>query len=182
MSIFSSLIKGDVHITGDITPSYSGLSAESFKLIRNRLERSGFDVKVIFLMRDPFERCWSAVRMARRNGKGDSTEAEQLRKAYKSNEFILRTNYKSTISALELAFEKDQIYYGLYEELFNGEKIKAISDFCGVAFNPDYVSKKFNVSPKLEDEAMVLKQEVRDFYSEVYEFCLERFPQTKDLW
>lgn len=102
--------------------------------------------------------------------------------AYESDEVILRTNYKSTINALELAFEKDQIYCGLYEELLNGEKVKAISDFCGVAFNPDYVSKKFNVSPKLAEEAMVLKQEVRDFYSEVYEFCLERFPQTKAHW
>ena len=120
--------------------------------------------------------------MARRNGKGESTETDQLRKAYNSDEFIFRTNYKSTIESLELAFEKEQIYYGIYEELFNLKRVKALSDFCGVPFKPEYVRKSFNVSPKLDDEALILRAEIRDYYAYVYDFCYERFPQTKSLW
>ena len=43
-------------LVGDITPSYSGLNSEHFKEIRQLLERHGFHVKVVFLMRDPVER------------------------------------------------------------------------------------------------------------------------------
>jgi hypothetical protein len=181
-SYFSSLMGAGIQLTGDITPSYSGLPADCFGLIRNKLERSGFDIKVVFLMRDPFERCWSAVRMWRRNGKTESPEIEQLRCAYQSGPFILRTNYKATIESLESAFDMNQIYYGIYEELFDFDKLKSLSDFIGVSFNPELTRKKFNSSPKCDYEASVLREEIREFYSHVYDFCFERFPQTKSLW
>ena len=46
-----------VTLTGDITPSYAGLSPEVYKEIKDGAEARGFRVKVIFLMRDPVERC-----------------------------------------------------------------------------------------------------------------------------
>ena len=179
---FSDLISKDITLTGDITPSYSGLSVSALRVIRKKIESKGFDMKVIFLMRDPFERCWSAVRMRRRNGTGASTELEQLRASYKSPQFMLRTNYKHTILALESVFNKNQIHYGIYEELFQTQRIKELSDFLEVPFRPELAEKKFNISPKSDDEALVLAQEIREFYSGVYDFCLERFPQTKNLW
>lgn len=45
----------------DITPSYSMLSAGDFAIVRDGLEAKGFDVKVVFLMRDPLERLWSSI-------------------------------------------------------------------------------------------------------------------------
>jgi len=179
---FSSLIRGDVRLTGDITPSYSGLPTSALHLIRDRIESAGFNIKIVFLMRDPFERCWSAVRMDRRNGREASPEIERLRNAYKSPDFIFRTNYKNTIQALESAFVPHQIYYGIYEELFKPEKIKELSDFLEVSYRPDLASKKFNTSPKIDNEALVLAKEIREFYSDVYTFCRERFPQTESLW
>lgn len=126
---FSSLICNGINLTGDITPSYSGLSADCFSLIRDKIESSGFDLKVVFLMRDPFERCWSAVRMDRLNTKKilDMSELDQLEAAYKTKNFIIRTAYNLTIEALEAAFSLDQIYYGIYEELFNDQKIEELS-------------------------------------------------------
>ncbi len=180
---FSSLICDGINLTGDITPSYSGLPADCFRLIRRRIESSGFDLKVIFLMRDPFERCWSAVRHSRRDRKGSvqSAEIDELRLAYANVHFILRTNYKHTIEALESAFNRKQIYYGIYEELFALQKIEEISEFIGVHCNPDFGREQLNVAPKLNDEALSLKSEIRKFYSDVYNFCFERFPQTKSL-
>lgn len=179
---FSSLICNKVNITGDITPSYAGLPADCFRLIRSKIESSGFDLKVVFLMRDPFERCWSAVRMLRKREKIELSELDQLKAAYRSDNFIFRTAYNRTIEALETAFTKEQIYYGIYEELFSDQRIEEISKFIGVPFRPEFSSKKWNVSPKLSDAPVALKNEIKKFYSEVYEFCFERFPQTKSLW
>ena len=182
---FSSLICNKINITGDITPSYAGLPADCLRLIRGKLESSGFDLKVIFLMRDPFERCWSAIRMQRLLNKEKNkelTDVEELRTKYSSEHFALRTKYNYTIEALESAFSRDQIYYGIYEELFNVQKIKEISKFVGVTCKPKFSQQKFNSSLKLSDEAIVLKSEIKQFYSDVYDFCFKRFPQTKSLW
>lgn len=181
---FSSLIYDDINITGDITPSYSGLPVDCFRMIRRKIESSGFNLKVVFLMRDPFQRCWSAVRMARRDKKEkiDLAEIDELRAAYGSADFIFRTTYNRTIEAIESSFDRDQIYYGLYEELFDVKRIEEISKFIGVPCKPNFSGEKFNVSPKLSDESLFLKSEIKEFYSDVYEFCFERFPQTKSLW
>ena len=179
---FSSLITGGISLTGDITPSYSGLPVEAFKLLRKKLESEGFDVKVVFLMRDPFERCWSAVRMGLRTKVLEGTEMDLLRSLYKSAGYIFRTNYVYTIKNLELVFEDKQIYYGIYEEIFELDALKSISDFVGVHYDPDFVKKYFNISPKSNTPELELKKEIVNFYSNVYQFCFERFPQTKMLW
>jgi len=47
-----------------------GVGAQKvFKSIQDGFERRGVTLKVIFLMRDPIQRCWSAVRMRRRNAR-----------------------------------------------------------------------------------------------------------------
>src|SRR5690606_37958151 len=66
---FKSIAGGDrsIRVVGDITPSYAGLPQEAFVLIRKHLLERHLQPWVIFLMRDPVERCWSAVRMGRRD-------------------------------------------------------------------------------------------------------------------
>ena len=179
---FSSLLSETVNCTGDITPSYSGLSASEFDTIRSRIESAGFQVKVLFLMRDPFERCWSAVRMMRRQGRLVRDELAELRECYRSDQFVLRTDYKRTIQSLEAAFETDKIHCAVHEELFSADGLEALSNFCGAHPTPEFSEKKFNVSEKTTQDAAVLRGEIRDYYAEVYEFCYERFPQTKVLW
>ena len=59
-SYFEGILARGYEVTGDITPSYCALDAASLALIKRRLTRYGFDIKIILLMRDPFERIWSA--------------------------------------------------------------------------------------------------------------------------
>ena len=47
----------------DITPSYAALEGPELAEVRARLEAAGFEVRVIFVMRDPVERAFSAFRM-----------------------------------------------------------------------------------------------------------------------
>ena len=55
----------DLTTFGDITPSYAALPESALSTIKSELEARGFKVKVVFLMRDPIERCWSMIRMQR---------------------------------------------------------------------------------------------------------------------
>jgi len=180
---FNNLIINGVTHTGDITPSYAGLPPKAFGIIKEKIEAAGFELKVIFLMRDPFERCWSAVRMLQRNGSGlEFSDAELLRQSYKTKPFELRTNYHSTIQTLESVFSPHQLYFGFYEDLFHTKSIQALSEFCDCPAQPSFASKKFNTAPKLNEDALALKSEVRQHYAAVYAYCEDRFPQTQQLW
>ena len=182
-SYFFSLVDDKTNLTGDITPAYSGLPAFVFEKIRKQIESAGFEIKVVFLMRDPFERCWSAARMDQIHGKGQNiSEFEYLRESYASEQYFFRTNYMATIQSLELAFDKEQIYYGIYEEMFHSESIQALSDFCCCSFQPDFAKNKFNATLKSNQAPLKLKDEVRKYYAGVYAFCEERFPATRFLW
>ena len=62
-SFFCALINDGFKITGDMTPFYQRLQQEELYFIKARLEKAGFHVKVIFLMRHPLEQIWSNIRM-----------------------------------------------------------------------------------------------------------------------
>lgn len=67
---FAGLLKRDgIRLTGDITPSYSGLSEETLLRIRDGFAARGIAVKPVFLMRDPVDRLQSMVRMGFRERK-----------------------------------------------------------------------------------------------------------------
>ena len=56
-SYFASRLKpSHIRLTGDITPSYAGLSAKSFQHIRNAFAQRGVTTRAVFIMRDPVER------------------------------------------------------------------------------------------------------------------------------
>lgn len=88
---FANLLAApDIRLTGDITPSYSGLSAATLAEIRDGMATRGVPTRVVFMMRDPVERSWSALRMSRREVARKTpamslprpTEFEQLRVSY----------------------------------------------------------------------------------------------------
>jgi hypothetical protein len=181
---FFNLVKNHVKGTGDITPSYSGLSADMYQVIKERIEGYGFKLKIVFLMRDPFERCCSAARMEKRKNKLlNDTDSNVLRKLYSTSNFILRTDYKRNIQALESVFKIENIYYGIYEEMFVKKKVDELSSFLEIDSNYEFANTRTKqLHPKLENIDEDLKNEIINFYSDVYKFCFKRFPQTSFLW
>lgn len=63
---FQSLLSTTVNITGDITPGYCLIDQPGLEQIGDILRRAGFKPRVIFLLRDPIDRIWSAARMIKR--------------------------------------------------------------------------------------------------------------------
>lgn len=165
-----------VQLTGDITPSYSGLSAKTLTQIRKGFERRDIRVRAMFLMRDPVERAWSAVRMRRREAlrvkpdlKFKTSEDEDLRALYTSENFVLRASYDRSIQAILTAFPREDVFFGFYETLFNVESIQSICAFLGLDYvAPDFGVQK-NVSPKKDDISETLKAEICKFYAASYQ-------------
>ena len=177
---FASLVKNGITSTADISPSYSGLPVHVFREIKERLETKNFDVKVIFLMRDPYQRCLSAVRMHKQSG--NIKKYLDLDQSFDSEHFVLRTNYKATVESLQSVFDDSKVFYGIYEELFTESVLKRLSSFCGVEYREELALKKYNDTVHDDNQDTNLKYKIHNFYSDVYDFCFEKFPQTKKLW
>lgn len=172
-------------VTGDITPAYQLLSADHFKTIRELLEKD-FDLKVIFLMRDPIDRLYSAFRMRDRYnakirpGREINVPAPQrFIRNYRTSASEGRTRYELAIQALEEAFDPAQLHYAFYEELFRPETFEAISRFVGVdGLAPDF-DEKVNASP---DQGGLSAEDIataREYYDATYAFCLQRFGEER---
>lgn len=94
----------------------------------------------------------------------------------------MRTDYRRTVAALEEVFAAGEIYFGVYEEMLTSPRLEELSRFCGVEPDVSFVSTRVNFSPKEQRVSAELKADVMAFYAEVYEFCGDRFPQTRQLW
>ncbi len=175
-------------LIGEITPSYSALSAKHFAEIRDLLKKD-FNVKVVFLMRDPIERILSAYRMVERKRRERGQQVnlpaqEQFKETYSGKQEVARTSYEKTIVALESAFEPSQIFYGFYETLFNEAEMKRLCRFLEINYIPANFDKRVNASPgggKLDAETI---KAARIFYDRTYKFCAERFSPDfiKSIW
>jgi hypothetical protein len=101
-------------VTGEITPAYSTLSEGEL----GQLSAVNPNVKLIYIMRDPVLRSWSAVmKLQRKLGRsGVPTSAEAIRYA-RSEGVSKRSSYLDCIERLERVFPRQQIFYGFFEQL-----------------------------------------------------------------
>lgn len=185
---FAGLLEqDDFSLTGDITPSYCALPVSVLTEIRDEFARRGVRVKVVFLMRDPVERCISAVKHVLRQpgesftgrchfaGDGETV----LRELYASPAFAMRGRYDQTLEHLEQVFAPEDIGLFFYETLFQEATVKQLCDFLGLPFLPADSDFKVNASDNEIGVGQALRSEVQRFYQPVY----ERFSvQAKDLW
>ena len=179
---FKSLLSDSVFMTGDFTPAYSMLKAEHFLIIKNRLENAGFDVKVIFQMRDPVERIWSSIRMRQATKNLDKVDFwKYVSQVYKSNHIVERARYDKTILELNAVFDSSNIHFDFFERLFEPAAVDRLNKFLGVELQNINPTEKVNPSNHISiPEYLTL--ECRDYYAEVYDFCNNRFPETRQLW
>ena len=187
-SYFDYLWAGDseVSIVGDITPSYCALKAEHLRVIKRNLESLGFEVKVIFFMRDPVERIWSVVRMANRDNVEKNTfqnlnEDEQVLGIYNKSHTEFRTRYDKTLQNLDKVFAGDNIYCCLYEDLFLPKSITSLARFIGIDESVFDAYEYFNATKKQHPLSASTIKEVASYYSSVYRFVGKRFP-VMDRW
>lgn len=180
------LIKQNKKIVGDFTPSHSALAKTALQKVSNEFTARNIDVKPIFLMRDPIERAWSALRTARRD---KSLRKDEFRRLGISNPYTLdddellkilpdttgykiRSNYQKTI---ENAFSKENIIYVFYKELFTDNSINWIVDRIGFEYIKPNLKNIANSSSKTSALLAKTLTYLHDRYDATYRFVRDRF-------
>ena len=148
---FSSLLKHPgIRLTGDITPSYSGLSSNTLQAIQRGFAAQDIPVRPVFLMRDPIERIISSLRMHRRKqGLRDSAgEIQALHQlCHERPERInLRSDYGHTLTALQNSFGLKHCFIGTYEQLFHQDCWAELCRFLGVRYQEPKWEQRVNAS------------------------------------
>lgn len=181
-SYFNRILNSGAELTGDITPAYSILTEEDFRRVRKQLDAIDARLSIVFLMRDPFERCWSAIRMMKLAENITETDEDMLLGRYDQIDFILRTRYDRTVRNLRSVFSETELYFGLYETMLYESELQRMSDFLGTSINRAAINERPNVSPKIQPISSQTREAVQGFYSEVYEFCCKEFPESRIHW
>ena len=179
---------GNIHLVGDITPAYSGLPTEAFRFIKTGLEEHGFKVKVVFIVRDPLERCWSSIRMEHRLKTKNNPKYKikddslAIASSYSNSNHEIRTRYEKTIKNLESVFHSENIFYAVFEKFFNKKSMLDLGNFLELKDFSPKIDEKINYTIKKEGK---IKEDVArklvNYYSETYYFCDSRF-DVKELW
>jgi hypothetical protein len=96
------------------------------------------------------------------------------------------SRYERTLHSLESVWDRDAIHYGLYEQLFREEEVRAICEFVGIDFRPPDFDKKSNVSAgkavaALPDDVV---RRVATHFADTYHAVAARFPDLDlaELW
>jgi len=105
--------KAEGLVAGEITPAYATLD----ETVLRRIKRLNDNIKLIFVMRDPVERAWSAVNNAAKKGAADASSVEKSIKRARESGAAARSAYGDTIRRLEAVFPASQVHYCFFEDL-----------------------------------------------------------------
>ena len=186
---FTSLYDNEASITADITPSYSALSETRMSAIIDGFRDRGVSCKALLLIRDPVDRIKSAVRynLDREYYKegiasGETSFPVALEKYYMTEHCSLRTRYDDTLERVYSVFPREDVYVGIYENMFQRAQIAKISKFIGIDENYEFSKVRVNKTKSEVEDFPNLEGKIMEFYKPVYEYCNEVFPETRDLW
>ena len=130
---YASLFEqGKGYLTGETTPSYGIIDREDIAHVRQIMP----EARIIFMMRSPIERDWSAADMGFR-GRGHSLEQvpDQVLYRYFGNlQARLLSDYLRTLENWGAFYPEEQIFVGFLEDisLFPAELLNDIYAFLGV--------------------------------------------------
>ena len=188
-------------LTFDITPEYIGLKSETLNMINENFANKNIDCKFIIIIRDPVERCWSAVKSKFK--KSEKLSLDQIRythineavdpsipinesmiKYSKSADAIFRTDYKKIIERLKKLFDKEKYLILIYEDLEKKDIFNKLGEFLDIDFsylNTNLLGKKINASnqEKLDEN---LRKEIAPLFIDTYRYCAKELPETKKYW
>ena len=173
-------------LVGDITPSYAGLPIAALREIRTGLLAQGFRIRVVFFIRDPFERIWSMARMKLNNShkhRGMS-EVEVILAHYDTQYTQIRSRYEQTLPRLEQVFAPEELYVEFYERQFDLHRIAALMDFLDLPYREPDLETRIHGS----DKTMLIPEDITvqvvEEYRQTYEFIAGKFGKTlvEGLW
>lgn len=140
-------------LKGDVTPAYSILPEDTIASIADPIP----DVKLIYVLRNPIDRAWSAARKNLRNeGIYDTDHLNTLLRKATSPRVLKRGDYKSNIERWEKYIQKKRILYCFYDDIVEDPRmvLRKICKFLEV--DPDLLPseagdrQRVNKAPDIE--------------------------------
>ena len=169
--------------TGDVTPSYAALPAETLARIRDGFDKRGIAVKAIFAMRDPVARLMSHLEMEIAKGRiPDTSRPEALLAFHDTEEARARSRYDKTLDALEAVFAPSERHVCLFEEMLTPAGVTALAQFAGVPVDTARASDKVNARGGGRDLPEDVIRTVARSYAPVFAAVLNRLPQATEFW
>ena len=171
-------------LVGEITPAYSSLKADDLAQVKALLQGAGYNVRVMFLMRDPIERCYSAIRMDQRRSAEDKEPHKSFAEKAVMEWCRIRTSYELIIPEIESVFTPEELYISFYETLFSDGKVREMCDFLGISHAPANFRHRVNSSPREAEPDEAQLALVRRFYDTTYTFVADRLgeDQLAQIW
>ena len=179
---FASRLKPpQIRLTGDITPSYAGLSAESYQRIQKAFAQRGVQTRAVFIMRDPVERFLSQQRMQLRK-RGLLTPAHEIEHLNKASLKLLkrespRNDYPATLDALRDGLAESEIFIGLYETLFTAATHRKLCRYLGIPEQVSDGSHRVNASQATTSVPLEVLQRLGRHFSPLVAAVQERCPE-----
>jgi Sulfotransferase family len=167
-------------IAGEITPAYATLNE---KVLR-RVQRMNDKIKLIFVMRDPVERAWSAVNNAAKKGAADASTVEGSVKRARESGAVARSAYADTIRRLEAVFPASQVHYCFFDDLRDQPEALTsdLLSFLGVEQLLLQLPQAVNVAAGSKAVPHEFSREMaRDYLTMVQELC-RRFQGPPHKW
>ncbi len=170
-------------IAGEITPAYATLDED----ILRRMHQVNPKVKLIFVMRDPVERAWSAVNNAVKKGVAETPSIEDTIERARNPGSASRSAYADTIKRFENIFPGEQIYYCFFDELRDRPEALTANLLLFLGVDPALASEiempsAVNVAAGAKPIPIAFSREMaRDYLPSVTELCL-RFEGPPHSW
>lgn len=172
------------HHTGEFTPSYCVLDAVHFQHIRRFMERKGFQIKIVYILRDPVDRIISQYAMEKHMGIVDKSQS--VEQYITSTPVEMRSFYKQTLINLNKAFHHEQLWIGFYETLFRQDTIDDLTEWLGLEQRPANLEEVVN--PSVNKTLQFLMHDnidvIRKQYDPQYRYCAEVFGEDfiRSIW
>jgi hypothetical protein len=179
---FDSNVTSGQTVFGEITPAYAMLDIEGFRTVAALMCANGIQLKLLFIMRDPIDRYFAALRMRERMEPGFSSR-DAFEAQLNADEYVGRGRYDLTIRNLQAVFPPASLHFAFYETLFTAEAVEAITRFAGVSYRPPDFAKKVFAGPTAAAPDARQVALAREKYEPVYAFCRNTFgTMVPDSW
>ncbi len=181
---YASLFEpGGGKVTGEATPDYAILGKDEVAHVHEIMPGA----KIVFMMRSPLERPWSAMDM-RTRFRGESIEEIRDKKFYRrfdARGSRLRTVYSRTLETWGSFYPEERIFVGFLEDvhLFPDRLLGELYDFLGVDpdFRPPGMEQRVHVRSVDRVPAEPMAYLAR-LYREEMEGLNERFGGYASFW
>lgn len=161
----------------EATPDYAMLGENGFRAMRAAHD----DVRLIFLMRNPADRFWSALRFNKTHNPDFDIDV-MFDRLILREDFALMADYGRTIEAARSVVGDDRLHFDFYERLFTREAVARICDFAEIRFfEPDF-GRRSNESIKADMPPARRKAAVRAYSKTYYDINELTGGDIPDTW